>query len=125
MTTEGYLRQRARIAVLVIALLWLLPHAAFAHAVLMRSTPAEHATVKAGDLDVRLTYNSRIDASRSALTLVGPDGKQQTLTLSQHMGPNLLVTRAAVSAQGAYKLQWQVLASDGHITRGVVDFRVQ
>jgi methionine-rich copper-binding protein CopC len=26
---------------------------------------------------------------------------------------------------GAYKLQWQVLAPDGHITRGVVPFSVK
>ncbi len=125
MTTEGSLRLRAGIAVLALALFLLLPHAAFAHAVLMRSTPAEHATVKPGDLDIRLTYNSRIDASRSALMLVGPDGKQQTLALGDHAGPNLLVTTASVKVPGAYKLQWQVLASDGHITRGVVDFHVQ
>lgn len=123
MTRQGYFSHRAAIAVLVLALL-LLPHAAFAHAVLIRSTPAQHTTVKPGDLDIRLTYNSRIDASRSSLTLVGPEGKPQTLTLAPAGGPNLLVTKAAGLKDGAYTLQWQVLASDGHITRGVVAFRV-
>jgi methionine-rich copper-binding protein CopC len=117
------LRQRASFLALAIALLFLIPHAAFAHAVLVKSSPAEGATVKAGDVDITLTYNSRIDASHSSLHLVGPDGKAQPLAVDAHAAPNLLVSKAAVLAAGAYKLQWQVQASDGHISRGVITFR--
>jgi methionine-rich copper-binding protein CopC len=117
------LRQRASFLALAIALLFLLPHAAFAHAVLVKSSPAEGATVKAEDVDITLTYNSRIDASHSSLHLVGPDGKAQTLTVDAHAAPNLLVSKVAALAAGAYKLQWQVQASDGHISRGVITFR--
>jgi methionine-rich copper-binding protein CopC len=41
-----------------------------------------------------------------------------------HAGPNLLVAKATALPAGAYKLEWQVQASDGHISRGVVAFRV-
>jgi methionine-rich copper-binding protein CopC len=117
-------RQRASVLALAIALLFLLPHAAFAHAVLVKSSPAEGATVKAGDVEITLTYNSRIDALHSSLHLMGPDGKAQTLAVDAHAAPNLLVAKAAALAAGAYKLQWQVQASDGHISRGTVEFRV-
>jgi methionine-rich copper-binding protein CopC len=117
-------RQRASVLALAIALLFLLPHAAFAHAVLVKSSPAEGATVKAGDMDVTLTYNSRIDALHSSLHLLGPDGKSQALAVDAHAAPNLLAARAGALAAGTYKLQWQVQASDGHISRGVVTFRV-
>lgn len=124
MMREGILRRRAGIAVLALVLVLLLPQAAMAHAVLMRSTPAQRGSVKAGDVDIRLTFNSRIDASRSTLSLVGPDGKSQALTLAAGAGANVLATKAAGAKPGDYKLQWQVLASDGHITRGVLEFRV-
>jgi methionine-rich copper-binding protein CopC len=117
-------RQRVSVVSLAIALLFLLPHAAFAHAVLVKSSPAQGATVKAGEVDITLTYNSRIDAEHSALHLVGPDGKEQTLAVDPHAGPNLLVSKTPALKAGAYKLQWQVQASDGHISRGVVAFRV-
>jgi copper resistance protein C len=109
---------------LAVALLVLLPHTAFAHAVLVKSSPAQGATVKAGDLDITLTYNSRIDALHSSLHLIGPDAKAQTLAVDGHAAPNLLVAKAAGLPAGAYKLEWQVQASDGHISRGVVSFRV-
>jgi methionine-rich copper-binding protein CopC len=117
-------RQRVSIVALAVALLLLLPHTAFAHAVLVKSSPAQGAAVKAGDVDITLTYNSRIDALHSSLHLIGPDGKAQTLTVDGHAAPNLLVAKAAGLSAGAYKLEWQVQASDGHISRGVVAFRV-
>jgi methionine-rich copper-binding protein CopC len=116
-------RQRASVLALALAFLVLLPHAAFAHALLVKSSPAVGATVKAGDVDITLTYNSRIDVLHSSLHLVGPDGKAQTLEVDAHAAPNLLVSKAAGLAAGAYKLEWQVQASDGHISRGVIAFR--
>lgn len=110
--------------VLAISLLFLLPHPAFAHAVLLKSSPAQGATVKAGDVDITLTYNSRIDALHSSLHLVGVDGKEHMLVVDEHSAPNLLFAKAAALTPGAYKLEWQVMASDGHITRGVVAFHV-
>jgi methionine-rich copper-binding protein CopC len=116
-------RQRVSVVALAIALLFMVPHAAFAHAVLVKSSPAQGAAVKAGDVDITLTYNSRIDALHSSLHLVGPDGNAHTLSVDAHAAPNLLVAKAAGLAAGAYKLEWQVQASDGHISRGVVTFR--
>jgi methionine-rich copper-binding protein CopC len=117
------LRQRTSFLALAIAILFLLPHAAFAHAVLVKSSPAQGASVKAGDVDITLSYNSRIDAQHSSLQLVGPDGKAHTLSVDPHAAPNLLAAKATALAAGAYKLEWQVMATDGHITRGIVMFR--
>ncbi|HEX4582228.1 MAG TPA: copper resistance CopC family protein [Acidobacteriaceae bacterium] len=123
MRGNGGFRQRASVLALAIALLILLPRAAFAHAVLVKSSPAQGATVKAGDVDITLTYNSRIDALHSSLQLVGSDGKAHTLAVDAHAAPNLLAAKATALAAGAYKVEWQVMATDGHITRGVVMFR--
>jgi copper resistance protein C len=117
-------RQRVSVVALAVALLFLLPHTAFAHAVLVKSSPAQGETVKAGHVDITLTYNSRIDALHSSLHLVGADGKAQTLAVDAPAAPNLLVAKADGLSAGAYKLEWQVQASDGHISRGIVEFRV-
>ena len=98
------------------------PGLAQAHAVLIDSTPPPQGHVAAGPLAITLRYNSRIDAGRSKVTLTAPNGA--TSRLATHgQGADLLDAAAAVSP-GAYTLHWQVLAIDGHITRGNVPFSV-
>ena len=97
---------------------------AWAHAILMESKPALHSSVKGPGVSVWLRFNVRIDGSRSRLRLVAPDGSQQTLSLAKQAQPDVLESQAAGLKPGAYKLQWQVLASDGHISRGEVAFTV-
>jgi copper resistance protein C len=95
-----------------------------AHAVLLESNPALKSTVSGPDVPVKLRFNVRIDASRSRLTLVAPDGSMQTLEISQTASPDTLSAEAKGLAPGDYRLRWQVLASDGHITRGEIPFTV-
>jgi copper resistance protein C len=117
-------RRTAAIGVVFACFCVLLPHAVLAHAVLVKSTPAARAQVKPGDVTITLTYNSRIDASRSSVALLRPDGKRETLTVDPHAGPNVLTSKAVGLSAGTYVVQWQVLATDGHITRGNLEFRV-
>ena len=96
---------------------------AWAHAILVDSTPAPNGHVPAGALAITFRSNSRIDVSRSKLTLTAPDGGQTRLAATDGPAPALL--QAATTVQpGAYTLKWQVLATDGHITRGSVPFIV-
>jgi copper resistance protein C len=97
---------------------------AWAHAILMESKPALHSTVDGTDVSVWLRFNVRIDGSRSRLHLLGPEGSQQTLPLARQTNPDILQSHVAGLKPGDYKLQWQVLASDGHISRGEVAFTV-
>lgn len=99
------------------------PCAATAHAILVDSTPAPLGHVPAGHLAVVFRYNSRIDAARSKLTLIRPDASAQRLPTETNASPDLL--QAALDLMpGGYTLTWQVLATDGHITRGRVPFTV-
>lgn len=102
---------------------------AFAHAVLQKSTPAANSTIAGtGDagLPIMLTFNSRIDAAHSVLMLVAaPSAKPLPLTIDKKAEPNVLKSIAAGLKPGHYQLQWQVVASDGHISRGVVPFDVR
>jgi methionine-rich copper-binding protein CopC len=96
---------------------------AVAHAILVASTPAPYAHVKPGNLPILLRYNSRIDTGRCKLTLQAPDRSIIRLPASAGAGPDQLTADASV-APGDYVLRWQVLAVDGHITRGDVRFTV-
>jgi methionine-rich copper-binding protein CopC len=108
-----------------LALLLAASPAAFAHAILIEASPAARSTVSGPDLEVRLRFNSRIDAPRSHLTLMGPARQSRALILERQTAPEMLSAKAAGLSPGAYKLRWQVLAADGHITRGEVPFQVK
>jgi len=90
----------------------------------MESKPALHSSVKGPDVAIWLRFNVRIDGSRSRLRLVAPDGSQQTLPLVKQSSPDILQSEASSLKPGFYKLQWQVLASDGHMSKGEVQFTV-
>jgi len=97
----------------------------WAHAILMESTPKINSAVQGPDLDITLQYNVRIDGSRSRVLLVAPDGSSSALTIAGQPKPNILQMHASGLKPGAYKLQWKVLASDGHMSNGDVPFTVK
>jgi methionine-rich copper-binding protein CopC len=94
-----------------------------AHAILIESTPAPNSSVAGPDIEIRLRFNSRIDEARSRLTLVFPDHTTYRLEIHKQAA-DTLTSRATGLKHGAHSLQWQVLASDGHVTRGEVPFAV-
>jgi methionine-rich copper-binding protein CopC len=96
---------------------------ALAHAILMSSVPAVDGTIAGPHVSIVLTYNSRIDHKLSRLTLTRPDGSTKVLPIAKDSAANTANTKADL-APGAYSLRWQVLAIDGHITRGDVPFTV-
>ena len=100
------------------------PMSAFGHAILVDSRPAPRAHVSAGPVAVVLRYNSRIDAGRSKLTVTGPNGAETRLDVAAGPTPDLMTAHIDASTPGDWVLRWQVLAVDGHITRGVVPFTV-
>jgi methionine-rich copper-binding protein CopC len=98
---------------------------AYGHAILVSATPSADQVVKGPDVVVNLQFNSRIDPKRSRLLLHTPDGKELTLQISEESAPDHLNSKAQGVTSGSYILRWQVLANDGHISRGEVPFRVQ
>jgi len=102
----------------------LLPSVARAHAVLLESNPPLNGQVAGPNIPVRLRFDVRIDATRSRITLVAPDGSTQALPLDKETTAETLTSQANGLKSGQYKLRWQVLASDGHLTRGEILFTV-
>jgi methionine-rich copper-binding protein CopC len=49
----------------------------------------------------------------------------EKVTIDSEPSPGLLFAKLTGLVKGAYVLRWQVLATDGHITRGKVPFQVE
>jgi hypothetical protein len=95
------------------------------HAILKESSPAANSTIAGPDLSVTLKYNVRVDSARSKIQLSCPDQSVIELPIAKQVSADTLSSKATGLKPGAYKIQWQVLAPDGHITRGVIPFTVK
>ncbi len=97
---------------------------ALAHAVILTASPAAEQHVAPGKLAVRIEFNSRIDKERSRLQLTAPDGAKSDIAIEPAGEPNVISGTTGELTGGSYVLRWQVLAVDGHITRGDIPFSV-
>ena len=95
-----------------------------AHAIIVEATPQVGAVLHANTVDVRLRFNSRIDHHRSRLILLDTLGKQTAVKLDDDAPANVITAHISSLSAGEYRLRWQVLALDGHITRGDIPFSV-
>ena len=105
-------------------ILFLNVRVAAAHAVLLEASPAANSSVRGPDVAMRLRYNVRVEAGRSRLSLLLPDKSVKPLIIGEQPSPDVLTAQATSLAPGEYRIRWQVLASDGHITRGEVPFTI-
>jgi methionine-rich copper-binding protein CopC len=119
-----------RIASLLLILLCLAapvivaPGAAHAHAVILSSSPAVNAAVTGPIVPITLRFNSRIDAARSIITLIDSGNSQTPLHILPASSSDTLLAATGALPPGAYRIRWQVLSVDGHITRGDIPFTV-
>ena len=97
---------------------------AHAHGIIAAASPTANQQLRAGKIPIRLEFNERIDKVRSRLQITAPDGSKADIAIDADGGPNVLTGTTADLASGAYVLRWQVLAVDGHITRGDIPFTV-
>jgi methionine-rich copper-binding protein CopC len=97
---------------------------AWAHAIVVESSPQANGVVKGPLVQVKLRFNVRIDGARSRLSLVGPNGDSRPPDALQQPSPDSLAATLSGLLPGKYQLHWQVLANDGHITRGDIPFTV-
>ena len=126
MSSIGNVRPRfVRIASLLTVVLAVAGIHLEAHAILKSSSPANGASVTDSDMPVELTFNVRVDAARSKLQLLMPDASTVDLPIVKSSSPDMLVSKLTGLKPGAYAIRWQVLAPDGHISRGEIPFTVR
>jgi copper resistance protein C len=96
-----------------------------AHAVVVAAAPPAGGQLSTMPDHFSVRFNSRVDHARSRLVLIGPEGVQRVLTPAPGAEPTVLagtLPPGAAPSPGAWRLRWQVLAIDGHITRGDIPF---
>jgi methionine-rich copper-binding protein CopC len=111
-------------AALLAGALALAPAGAPAHSLLLGSEPATGAAVSA-PARLALRFNNRIEKPLSRVRVLGAGGAAQPLAVLVGEGaPDRLVAALPPLAPGVWRVEWQVLSTDGHIVRGSFSFRV-
>jgi methionine-rich copper-binding protein CopC len=102
------------------------PDRAWAHAILLESSPSEGAVLAESPTLIWLRFNSRLENPLCRLTLISEDGRRYDLPnpQAQEVSPGQLRYRLPHLPAGAYNLRYSVVATDGHTTEGVVHFRI-
>jgi methionine-rich copper-binding protein CopC len=112
---------------------WLLPGvlalvlagSAWAHSLLLESTPAANATVAAAPDRITLRFNNRIEKRLCRVRLVDGGGAARTLEVRVADGrADELVASVPALGPGGYRVEWQVFSTDGHVVSGAFPFRV-
>ena len=97
---------------------------AAAHSLLLDSSPAPSATVPPPSR-LALRFNNRIEKALSRLRLVDARGAARLLTVLAGAGKvDHLEATLPPLAPGVWRVEWQVLSTDGHVVRGSFSFRV-
>lgn len=97
-----------------------------AHAVLVSSVPKDQAVLKTPPKKAILNFNSRIEKKVTQVVLL-KDRQKVKLPSEQHFsaGPANQLTIALPSLKpGSYRLEYKVLATDGHLTPGLIRFTI-
>ena len=112
---------------LTLSTLMMTAAAAFAHAKLQTSTPADGSTVTAVPTELRLTYNEPVEVSMSAIKVTGAgDTVVATDKVTADQGNDkTLVQSLPKLAPGDYRVQWNTMGHDGHHTKGEIRFTVK
>lgn len=114
---------RFLVAAVATALLALTPGAARAHSLLLESSPAANASV-APPSEVSLRFNNRVEKRLCRIRLVDAGGHATTLPVALDGPLDRLRAPVTALAPGDYRLEWQVLSTDGHVVSGSYTFRV-
>lgn len=99
------------------------PRAAFAHAGLVSSEPADGAVLEAAPAAITLRFNEPVRPL--VARLIGPDGRTVLLGVPQTAGDGALVLALPAGlARGTHVLSWRVTSDDGHPVAGGQSFSV-
>jgi copper transport protein len=106
---------------IALGLALLTTRAAWAHARLVRSDPADGAVLGEAPREIYLWFDEAIAVPLSSARLLSADGQPVgEVQLRAHPGdPQVLIVEAPAVSSGVYSLAWKVLSNvDSHVTQG-------
>jgi copper transport protein len=103
----------------------MLPGQASAHALLVRSDPADGATVSAAPSRLQLSFGEAVSAKVASIRIVDDRGHVARGVRVTRKGRDGLVAWFPALHRGVYAATWQVMSEDdGHLTTGTIVFGV-
>jgi copper resistance protein C len=97
---------------------------AVAHAVLVRSSPAGGSVMNQAPREIRLSFNEKIEARFSSVTLSRSDGKKVQTSRPSGDSSDLVVSLPALQP-GRYQVRWQATSADSHRIQGSFEFEIR
>ena len=114
-----------RVTLAAVAAVLLIASPAVAHSLLLESSPAAEATITTPPPQLTLRFNNRIEKRLSRINLLDERGTPQALTIVVADGGADRLTAAVPPLEpGAYRVEWHVLSTDGHVVSGSFRFRL-
>jgi copper transport protein len=123
MTRSGW----ARLTLLtVVAVAFAAPASAWAHAALLRTSPAATSVVNTPPAQLRLTYSEAVEPRFAIVSVSDAAGHQHAAgrPYRSPSNPDELVQPLDHLDQGWYLVFWRVISADGHPVRGAYTFAV-
>lgn len=102
--------------------------AAFAHAHLSSSEPADGSSLTASPTRIALQFSEGLEPAFSHMIVSGPSGNPISLGDEIVGGPGDMELSSAPATPlqtGRYVIKWDVLSKDGHKTTGTTSFTVK
>lgn len=102
------------------------PAAAWAHAYLIRTSPAASATLNKAPAQLAMTYDEAVEPRFMVVSVTDADGHQETSgrPFRSTSNPDTIVTPLKRVPEGWYLVFWRAISADGHPVRGAFTFAV-
>lgn len=95
-----------------------------AHSLLVESVPAHGAKLATAPHSALLRFNARIEPALTRVSLLEGRQRRTALEISRESVADRIIVPLPPLAPGVYGLAYKVLAVDGHVTKGVVQFTI-
>ncbi len=100
------------------------PGVATAHAILLETSPANHATVARSPREVRVTFDDAIRLGRGNAAVANDTGESVLGGAPAIVGHSVVLPLRPDLPHGDYSARWSIVAEDGHRQQGVLAFAV-
>ena len=97
---------------------------AWAHAYPAVSTPNNGATVKESPHEVRIQFTEGVEIAFSQITVKAANGEVVSQGKLRQLASDILAIDLKPLSTGNYRVEWQVLSVDTHVTDGTLRFTV-
>ncbi len=96
-----------------------------AHSLLLESSPAAGATLDEAPPQISLRFNNRIEKQLSTIRVLDARGAARPVAVLPADGAaDRLIGTLPALTPGPWRVEWQVLSTDGHIVSGGFSFNV-